>query len=191
MTSRLYVLSISLFIILSCVVFRVVIRRSYRLHRRLTPISVVLQGLIFFSWGALTWAELPAGWPSNPIVPALRIAGWTLLVVGLTSMIALIAWFDLRRAAGWRVCGLVRRGPYTFTRNPQILACILGAVGYVLLWLSLHSIGWLVALIVATHMMVLTEEEHLRRVFGSEYQEYCEQIPRYIGVLRRKDTPAA
>lgn len=84
-------------------------------------------------------------------------------------MVGLISWFDLRMAAGWKVTNLFRQGPYAITRNPQLLACILAAVGYVLLWLSWHSIGWLVVLIIVAHVMVLTEEEHLRRIFNSEY----------------------
>jgi protein-S-isoprenylcysteine O-methyltransferase Ste14 len=28
--------------------------------------------------------------------------------------------------------------------------------------------------------MVLTEEEHLRDVFGDEYARYCERVTRYI-----------
>jgi len=30
------------------------------------------------------------------------------------------------------------------------------------------------------HMMVQTEEEHLERVFGSEYEHYREEVPRYL-----------
>ena len=29
--------------------------------------------------------------------------------------------------------------------------------------------------------MVLTEEEHLRRVFGEDYARYCDRVPRYLG----------
>lgn len=28
--------------------------------------------------------------------------------------------------------------------------------------------------------MIITEEEHLSRVFGEEYQRYCSQVPRYL-----------
>ncbi len=186
-----YAVAVSLFLVFGTVTLRVIVRRCYSLHGRLNPVAVVLQGLVFFSWGALTWADLPPGWPATPIAPVQRFTGWSLVIVGLTAMVGLIAWFDLRRAAGWRVAGLVRRGPYAITRNPQLLACIVAAIGYVLLWLSLRAIGWLAALMVVIHMMVLTEEEHLRHVFGSEYQAYCERVPRYIGVLPRRHGTAA
>jgi protein-S-isoprenylcysteine O-methyltransferase Ste14 len=30
------------------------------------------------------------------------------------------------------------------------------------------------------HLMVMTEEEHLREVYGEEYERYCERVPRYL-----------
>ena len=30
------------------------------------------------------------------------------------------------------------------------------------------------------YMMVLTEEEHLLRVFNEEYEQYCQEVPRYL-----------
>ncbi len=31
------------------------------------------------------------------------------------------------------------------------------------------------------HTMVLTEEEHLTRVHGDAYRDYCRRVPRYLG----------
>jgi protein-S-isoprenylcysteine O-methyltransferase Ste14 len=31
------------------------------------------------------------------------------------------------------------------------------------------------------HLLVLIEEEHLQRVFGDRYLEFCNQAPRYAG----------
>lgn len=39
--------------------------------------------------------------------------------------------------------------------------------------------------VVLIHLMVLTEEEHLLARHGNEYLQYCEQVPRYIGLPRR------
>jgi protein-S-isoprenylcysteine O-methyltransferase Ste14 len=41
------------------------------------------------------------------------------------------------------------------------------------------------------HLMVLAEEEHLRRVHGETYDEYCRRIPRHIGIPRRSQDAAA
>jgi protein-S-isoprenylcysteine O-methyltransferase Ste14 len=31
-------------------------------------------------------------------------------------------------------------------------------------------------------MMVMTEEEHLRKLIAEEYEEYCEKVPRYFRI---------
>lgn len=38
-------------------------------------------------------------------------------------------------------------------------------------------------LVVATslHLLVLIEEEHLRRIFGENYVAFCRDTPRYFG----------
>ncbi|MBF8295644.1 MAG: hypothetical protein HW389_2189 [Bacteroidetes bacterium] len=30
----------------------------------------------------------------------------------------------------------------------------------------------------------MTEEEHLRSIYGEEYERYCERVPRYLGFPR-------
>ena len=36
-------------------------------------------------------------------------------------------------------------------------------------------------LAIILHVMIVTEEEHLRAVFGEDYRRYCERVPRYLG----------
>jgi len=33
--------------------------------------------------------------------------------------------------------------------------------------------------------VVLTEEEHLRNIYGEEYVQYCKQVPRYLEFLMK------
>ncbi len=47
---------------------------------------------------------------------------------------------------------------------------------------SWHALGLVVLFAAIAHLMVLTEEEHLRRVFGEEYARYCARVPRYLGL---------
>lgn len=58
-------------------------------------------------------------------------------------------------------------------------------VGIGLLWPSWYALGWVMLWVAMSYPMVLTEEEHLRRVDGEEYLQYCRQVPRYLGVPRR------
>jgi protein-S-isoprenylcysteine O-methyltransferase Ste14 len=113
------------------------------------------------------------------------VIGWVLIGLGLGTMLTVIAWFGLHRSVGREVNVLKQSGPYRLTRNPQILACLLAVVGYAMIWPSWNSAGWVVLFSVFAHMMVLTEEEHLRTVHGEAYRRYCERTPRYLGFTQR------
>jgi protein-S-isoprenylcysteine O-methyltransferase Ste14 len=58
-------------------------------------------------------------------------------------------------------------------------------IGIALLWPSWYALGWVALGAVIAHMMVLTEEEHLRRTLGESYLAYCQNVPRYVGLTKR------
>jgi protein-S-isoprenylcysteine O-methyltransferase Ste14 len=103
-----------------------------------------------------------------------------LIIVGVAALLIAMAGFGLRRALGLKVTGLEQSGLYRLSRNPQIVICTLAVIGYAILWPSWHTLGWLILYAVIAHMMVLTEEGHLRNVHGAAYVQYCERVPRYI-----------
>ena len=98
-----------------------------------------------------------------------------------------MGWFGVRKALGLTPEGLTRRGPYSVSRNPQILGGYLLVIGTSLQWPSIYSLGWVLMYAIIGHWMVMTEEEHLRRVFGEAFERYCSKVPRYLGPIRRGD----
>ena len=80
----------------------------------------------------------------------------------------------------------MQSGPYRITRNPQIVGGSLLVIGTTLLWPSWYALGWIALYGVVAHLMVITEEENLHRVFGEEYAQYCERVPRYLGQVRKQ-----
>jgi protein-S-isoprenylcysteine O-methyltransferase Ste14 len=86
------------------------------------------------------------------------------------------------RSLGLGTVKLEQSGLYRLSRNPQVLACTLYVIGFVMLWPSWYSVGWLLLYMVMIHRMVLTEEEHLLRTHGKQYELYCERVPRYISL---------
>ena len=64
-------------------------------------------------------------------------------------------------------------------------------IGTSLQWPSLYTLGWILLYGIISHWMVITEEEHLAKVFGSEYDGYCEEVPRYLFKARRKGGASA
>jgi len=184
MSIPLYMVSAFILVVFAFITFRIFVRRSYRQMGQLTWFSSSLEFLVFFSFGTFTWLDLPSGWPPVDVNPILRTFAWLCLTIGLSVMFILIFWFGWLRAMGQKVDALIQSGPYRITRNPQTVACGIAVVGYALLWPSWHTIGWVILFSVIIHMMVLTEEEHLREIFRDEYVQYCARVPRYIGVRK-------
>jgi protein-S-isoprenylcysteine O-methyltransferase Ste14 len=165
-------------------VFRVIVRRDYQKNKQLSPLSSFLETIIFFIYGCLTYTFEPPDWPEVFAHPAQEVIGWALIGFGAIAAFGTMAWFGMRRALGQEVTVLRQTGPYRLTRNPQLVGFGLVLVGFVLLWPSWYALGWLLLYPIVSHMMVLTEEEHLRNVFGEEYEAYCKKVPRYLGLPR-------
>lgn len=172
------------------IVFRRVVRHGYRRRRRLTPFPFFLQLLIwgvFFAFPCIynpfDWAW---SWPSlDRVTPVLLGAGWGCVGVGVVILIIAMARLGLSRSIGQESGKLEISGPYHITRNPQFTGGVLLVFGYVLLWPSWYALGWLFLFAVLMHMMILTEEEHLHRIHGEDYEQYCKRVPRYLGFPRR------
>ncbi|MHB1343170.1 MAG: methyltransferase family protein [Thermoleophilia bacterium] len=75
---------------------------------------------------------------------------------------------------------LLSTGPYAVTRNPMYLGHLIFLAG-----LSLFTRSPLAAVITAAHgpwfqKRVEGDEAGLERLFGDEYREYCERVPRWF-----------
>ena len=76
---------------------------------------------------------------------------------------------------------LTQSGPYRWSRNPQYVGLFLFLLGFALNDWSLWCLAALLVAAINLHLLVLVEEEHLRRVFGEQYVEFYRKIPRYAG----------
>jgi len=77
--------------------------------------------------------------------------------------------------------GLVRQGIYRYTRNPMYLgyfAIVLGEF-FLVGSLALLFYGFLVLGIITAYL-VGWEEPKLRERFGAEYDQYCQEVPRWL-----------
>ena len=61
------------------------------------------------------------------------------------------------------------------------IVVVLFLLGFALNDWSLWCLAALLVVAISLHLLVLIEEEHLRRVFGEKYVEFCSKTPRYIG----------
>ena len=72
-------------------------------------------------------------------------------------------------------------GPYRWSRNPQYVGWFMFLLGFALNDWSLWCLVVLLIVALYLHLLILVEEEHLRRRFGEQYAEYCQSVPRYLG----------
>lgn len=138
---------------------------------------------------ALT-AQLPLiadAWPLHPGTMEV-LAGALLLLAGLCLNLWSARLFE-SAAVGIRpfspAAVLVRHGPYGYSRNPMYLGLVAISLGLTVLtgtlanlWISVALGGWL------HHAYVLPEENFLRERFGSAWDEYSQQVPRWLPPIR-------
>jgi protein-S-isoprenylcysteine O-methyltransferase Ste14 len=138
--------------------------------------SIVLlwAGMVFQSWGMnLSIITVPAGvkWAAL----TLWVSGFTLLFIGRFGLGESFRIGSPRELTRLRVNGLFR-----FSRNPMYLgvyATLLAAALY-----TMNPVLFLIGIFIAAvhHQIVLAEEQHLHKVFGEQYTEYCHHVRRYI-----------
>lgn len=185
-----YIVSATLLLGGAFVIFRRVVRQSYEQYLCLTPLPFLLQLLIWGLFFAFPCIYNPINWAwsqssSSRAIPILESIGWACVGVGLAVVLVAMAWLGLPRSFGQKGGRIEMSGPYRLTRNPQLMGGALLIIGYVLLWPTWYALGWLVLYPVIMHMMVLTEEEHLRCYHGEEFKQYCQRVPRYLGFPKR------
>ena len=76
---------------------------------------------------------------------------------------------------------LVVRGFYCYVRNPMYLAIVSIVFGQALFLGNIRVLAYGLFAWLITHLFVLFyEEPTLRRSFGTEYESYCQHVPRWI-----------
>ena len=175
----------------AAIVFRVVVRSAYARQGRLNPAQTALEFSAFVLWGLFVWTDWPGGYPPLFSHPVTRLVGWVSVAFGLASWFGVFLFLGARRSFGQRVDGLLQTGPYRLSRNPQILVVGVAVAGYWLVWPTWLTLVWFVLYALVCHLMVVTEEEHLRAAFGDAYVRYMSVVPRYLGVVRHQGTTAA
>ena len=173
---------IFLLLFIAFIVFRIQIRRDYRIYKRLTPLSSFLQIIVFLFLFLLPYSFLPSEWPWfwQNLNSLFRILGALIVTTGFLLAFGTMFLFGLKRAFGLDVNKLVQSGIYSVSRNPQVVGGWLMVFGISLQYPSIYSFLWTMVSIGVFHFMVLSEEEHLLNVFGEDYIKYCKQVPRYL-----------
>jgi protein-S-isoprenylcysteine O-methyltransferase Ste14 len=78
------------------------------------------------------------------------------------------------------------RGLYRMIRNPIYLGAVIFLLGFVFWHPASSILGMPIIVAISAHLFViLYEEPHLRKAFGSEYEQYCRNVPRWFPEWRK------
>jgi protein-S-isoprenylcysteine O-methyltransferase Ste14 len=182
-----YLISASLLLLASYIVFRIVLRQDYLHNRRISFIPLMLELLVCGLYCNFPYLYLPFDWPELPTLPGSavrRILSLIPITIGLTITLIGIASLGLKRFLGLGSRRLSQSGIYTVSRNPQIVGFFLAVAGFAIMWPSWYALGWMILFGPVFHMMVLTEEAYLLHMHAEEYRQYCLRVPRYLGFPR-------
>jgi len=119
----------------------------------------------------------------------LRWVGVVVVICG----IALTYAAQVGMGSEWRigidraeVTGLVTSGVFGLVRNPIFTAMIFTAVGFALMVPNGIAVAAVVCLVVAIELQVrLVEEPHLQNLHGSAYEQYAEEVGRFVPLVGR------
>jgi len=123
--------------------------------------------------------------------PVLLSAGIALVILGELARWASVS-FSGRTTRSRQVEAprLVTQGPYAWTRNPIYWGNFLVGLGMTLSsgalfpWLA---VAFAILFWVEYALIVLAEEDYLKKAFGQEFADYCERAHRFL-VIPRKTT---
>ncbi len=114
----------------------------------------------------------------------LAVCGGLLIAFGLGMLVWTVVLFD-RIGEGTLAIGspvnLVVRGPYRHVRNPMMTGVFCIQLGTAIATASPWLFGWSALFFTVTVIAIrAVEEPHLRRRFGSDYDEYRGHVPRWF-----------
>lgn len=76
---------------------------------------------------------------------------------------------------------MIFRGLYKQMRNPVYVGIIIALLGEAMFFQSFLLVGYTLVVLVCMHLwVILSEEPFLNSKYGSLYQSYCRQVPRWI-----------
>ena len=128
--------------------------------------SKVLGGLVFIL------AMVSTGQPNI----YFDIIGFIFIVLAGVGRIWAAAYIS-----GFKSGKVIKDGPYSMMRNPLYFFSFLGFAGIGLVFGSIILSFLLIAIFLITHWKtILSEEQKLLGIFGKEYDDYCNNTPRFF-----------
>jgi protein-S-isoprenylcysteine O-methyltransferase Ste14 len=144
---------------------------------------VIVPGLVagLIPWRISRWHVQPAFWGLQP----LRFAGGILITLGAIGLLDSFLRFAIQGlgtpAPVFPTRHLVMAGLYRHVRNPMYVAVVSSIIGQAVVFVNLALVDYGAIVWLLFHLFILVyEEPTLKASFGSEYEEFCAHVPRWI-----------
>jgi protein-S-isoprenylcysteine O-methyltransferase Ste14 len=156
-------------------------RWEYRKRGKLTLVGLLMLCVMLFLPNLMLHYATRVGIPNSPLDAIGVVVG----LAGLMLCLASITLFrSILKVLAMSTGELTRSGSYRWSRNPQYVGWMLFLLGYALNDWSGWCLAALAVVAISLHLLVLVEEEHLRRTFGEQYVDFCQAVPRYLALGR-------
>jgi protein-S-isoprenylcysteine O-methyltransferase Ste14 len=175
---------VALGLVLTALAVFAMVGRDYRMKGHLSPTVSVLQVGYSCAYAVCSYVFLDSRISNIRTTGAQFPLSILLMGTGLAAVLFSMSALG-RRSFGREAGKLNTAGLYRYSRNPQLVGGFLFILGYALLWPSWQGMLWASLWIPISALMVRGEEQHLGRVFGQEYHDYCAKTPRTIGLPKR------
>ena len=137
-------------------------------------ILVLWGAMVVQSWGiGISFAGVPRFLQLTALI--LWVSGFVLLYLGRLKMGDSFRLGTPREDTSLRIDGLFR-----LSRNPMYVGVYATIAASWLYTLNPLVVLLGVFVVVIHHAIVLAEEEHMQKVFGRKYLDYCNRVQRYI-----------
>ena len=112
------------------------------------------------------------------------ILGWIIVLLGL--LVTMVAQYQM--GASWRYIGsksndakLITHGLFKYSRNPIYVGGLIFFIGVIILLPDYLTILFLIFIFTGLEILVRYHEEpHLRKMHGKAYENYCNEVTRFI-----------
>lgn len=161
-------------------------RKDYKRKGKLTWYGTIVHVLIYAFHGMFC-GTLVLGAKATYPPGRLLWPGILLMVIGLGMTLHAMSFIrNFSRWLGNATPGLYTNGLYRYSRNPQFIGYGLIILGFFLVWWNTLALIGLLSYVVLAYAVTLLEEEHLSRIYGASYLDYCKRVPRYFGFPKRR-----
>jgi protein-S-isoprenylcysteine O-methyltransferase Ste14 len=144
------------------------------------PLSGLIPGVNLSHNSGHLWNDL-IGWKGDAHVSPFHLASY--VVIGGGFWLIATGWKHLYEAQ--KTHRLATTGPYAYVRHPQYAGFVLIMVGFLLQWPTFATLLMFPVLLLVYRKLAIREEREVAIEFGSGWEAYAEELPRFVPRLRQ------